>query len=89
LRAKHSGLESHFQAAFSVRLSATIAFVSDSDTFQSRPEWLLFCGTIFYENDDTRTAAVQSYGAQFSEVRVNEQAGEVRIAGWVGAFVRL
>jgi xanthine dehydrogenase YagR molybdenum-binding subunit len=27
-----------------------------------------------------------SYGAQFCEVRVNEQTGEVRIARWVGAF---
>ena len=27
-----------------------------------------------------------SYGAQFCEVRVNEQTGETRIARWVGAF---
>ncbi len=27
-----------------------------------------------------------SYGAQFCEVRVNEQTGEVRVARWVGAF---
>jgi len=27
-----------------------------------------------------------SYGAQFCEVRVNEQTGEVRIARWVGSF---
>ena len=27
-----------------------------------------------------------SYGAQFCEVRVNEQTGEARIAHWVGAF---
>ncbi len=27
-----------------------------------------------------------SYGAQFCEVRVNEQTGEVRVSRWVGAF---
>ncbi len=27
-----------------------------------------------------------SYGAQFCEVRVNEESGEVRVARWVGAF---
>jgi xanthine dehydrogenase YagR molybdenum-binding subunit len=27
-----------------------------------------------------------SYGAQFCEVRVNEESGEVRIARWLGSF---
>ncbi len=30
--------------------------------------------------------SMQSYGAQFAEVRVNELTGEVRVARWVGAF---
>ncbi|MEJ7658484.1 MAG: molybdopterin cofactor-binding domain-containing protein [Hymenobacter sp.] len=30
--------------------------------------------------------SMQSYGAQFAEVRVNEITGEVRVARWVGAF---
>ncbi len=30
--------------------------------------------------------SMASYGAQFCEVRVNEQTGEIRVSRWVGAF---
>ncbi len=30
--------------------------------------------------------SIGSYGAQFCEIRVNEQSGEARVSRWVGAF---
>ena len=35
---------------------------------------------------ETMKYAMGSYGAQFCEVRVNEESGEVRVARWVAAF---
>jgi xanthine dehydrogenase YagR molybdenum-binding subunit len=35
---------------------------------------------------EMRKYSVASYGAQFCEVRVNEESGEVRVSRWVGPF---
>ena len=37
-------------------------------------------------SDEMKKFSTHSFGAQFAEVRVNEDTGEVRIARWVGAF---
>ena len=36
--------------------------------------------------EEMRKYSTHSFGAQFAEVRVNEDTGEVRVARWVGAF---
>jgi xanthine dehydrogenase YagR molybdenum-binding subunit len=35
---------------------------------------------------ETMQYSMASYGAQFCEVRVNEESGEVRVSRWVGSF---
>ena len=37
-------------------------------------------------SDEMKKFSTHSFGAQFAEVRVNEDTGEVRVARWVGAF---
>jgi xanthine dehydrogenase YagR molybdenum-binding subunit len=38
------------------------------------------------ESDDRKNYSCHSFGAQFVEVRVDEDLGEIRVARWVGAF---
>ena len=37
-------------------------------------------------SDEMKKFSTHSFGAQFAEVRVNEDTGEVRVSRWVGAF---
>ena len=37
-------------------------------------------------SEEAKQFSTHSFGAQFAEVRVNEDTGEVRVARWVGAF---
>jgi xanthine dehydrogenase YagR molybdenum-binding subunit len=38
------------------------------------------------EKDERKKYSTHSFGAQFAEVRVDEDLGEIRVARWVGAF---
>ncbi len=38
------------------------------------------------DKEDKKEFSMHAFGAQFAEVRVNEDTGEVRVARWVGAF---
>ncbi len=38
------------------------------------------------DKEEKKKFAMHAFGAQFCEVRVNEDTGEVRVARWVGAF---
>ncbi len=38
------------------------------------------------DKQEKKEYAMHAFGAQFAEVRVNEDTGEVRVARWVGAF---
>ena len=38
------------------------------------------------DKEEKKEFAMHAFGAQFCEVRVNEDTGEVRVARWVGAF---
>ena len=38
------------------------------------------------DKQEKKEYAMHAFGAQFAEVRVNEDTGEVRVSRWVGAF---
>lgn len=67
--------------------------IDDSNKGESYASILRRAGQEFIEAEGSTGQALEvmkhsmaSYGAQFCEVRVNEQSGEVRVSRWLGSF---